>query len=237
MKKCISLILVLTIILGTITCAGFQSVALNSNAENFDSIAFDGTEYYDSVDTTTPNHGYRLDFPEEGYMVINFTFYAPVHMTFEDVWAEEVLDSLSYTTGWQKASPDNPATIRYTWSVEPGAQLIRVNNRYGAANGSYAFSVVYTPYGVNEIEDNNIDENSKAKACAIKIGDARVGSFIPGDVFDYYEFTLDKDLRLTTTFVYYLNLNYIRIEKSKEERFIITKRFLPQALKTLQNKI
>ena len=106
MKKCISLILVLTIILGTITCAGFQSVALNSNAENFDSIAFDGTEYYDSVDTTTPNHGYRLDFPEEGYMVINFTFYAPVHMTFEDVWAEEVLDSLSYTTGWQKASPD-----------------------------------------------------------------------------------------------------------------------------------
>ncbi|MBE6819198.1 MAG: fibronectin type III domain-containing protein [Ruminococcaceae bacterium] len=213
MKKCISLLLVLSILFGAMSCLGVSSAAINSNAKLFDPIALDGTVYPGTIDQTTKTCGYRTDIPEEGYLSITMTYYAPLHLTFEDVWAEEVIDSYYASKQWEQATAENPVSVQYGYSVEPGAQLIRVTSYYAQPGGNFEVSAVFTPYGSNEIEDNNIDESSKAKACPVQIGEKRIGTFAPGDVFDYYEFTLSKDTRIAADFIYYLPLTTLRIMK------------------------
>lgn len=213
MKKIISLMLAITVLFGTITCVGFQSSALNPSAQYCDPIALDGTVVNGTVESFMNGCAYRTDIPEEGYLEIYVTYYAPLRMVFEDVWCEDVIDSYYYSSEWKAASADNPVTVRYTYSAEPGAQIIRMSTFYNKPGGDFSLSVIFTPYCVTEIEDNNIDESSRAKACPVKIGQAMVGSFIPGDVFDYYEFSVTENVRLTTNFTYCLPLNYVRIMK------------------------
>lgn len=204
----------LSILCSTLSCLLVNSAALNNIAFNYDPIALDGTGYSGSI-TEDKGAGYRIDIPEEGYLVINFTFYAPLHMEFVDVENEVAIDSYYYSSSWKKASAQNPVTQQYTYSVQPGAQLLRINALYAQPVGDYEFNAVYTPYGVNEIENNNIEEYSTAKACPIEIGEKIVGSFTPGDIKDYYVFTLEKDSRLSTVFTYFLPIINVSI-KSKQ---------------------
>ncbi len=213
MKKIITLLSTLVLMLGIAVSVSVSASAAGSSMANASSISM-GTTYSDSITETGREDYYKFTLSSAGRITIDFTSY----MEFYSVYIyNNIGEEIWYNGSKQWISTTGMRSDNYNIDLTAGTYSLKVTGHgyysWEESTGNYNFSVSFS-----SAKETNVEPNNKiATSSAVKYNSLVYGQMAVNDREDWYSLTVSSASRLKITLTSYMEFYTFYIYNSAGE--------------------